>query len=79
MSAAEIASVSSEFDIFAHKPVQTSVLGTTETAYKPIAPVDQNDLEFFISADKDIYIHLDIKLYVRGKLVSFSWNNEDAS
>jgi len=37
MSAAEIASISSEFDI-AHKPVQTSVLGTIETAYKSIAP-----------------------------------------
>jgi len=38
MFAAEIASMFSEFDIFAHKPVQTSVLGTIETAYKPIAP-----------------------------------------
>ena len=56
MSAAEIASISSEFDIFVHKPVQTSVLGTIETAYKPIAPVDQNVLEFLIPADKDNYI-----------------------
>ena len=38
MSAAEIASVRNEFDIFAHKPVQMSVLGTMETAYKPNAP-----------------------------------------
>jgi len=38
MSAAEITSKSSDFDIFAHKPVQTSVLETIETAYKPIAP-----------------------------------------
>ena len=37
MFTAEIASISSEFDIFAHKPIQTSVLGTIETAYKPIA------------------------------------------
>jgi len=56
MSAAEIASISSEFDIFVHKPVQTPVLGTIETAYKPIAPVDQNVLEFLIPADKDNYI-----------------------
>jgi hypothetical protein len=66
---AEIASVSSEFDIFAHRPIQSSVLGTIETAYKPIATADQNDLEFLIPADSDTYIDLDIKLYVRGKLV----------
>ena len=79
MSAAEIASISSEFDIFAHTTVQTSMLGTIGTAYKPIAPVDQNDLEFLISADKDNYIRLDIQLYVRGKLVSSSGNNVDVS
>jgi len=70
MSAAEIASINSEFHIFSLKPVQTSVLGTIDTAYKPIAPVDQNNLEFLIPAVKDNYIHLDINLYVRGKLDS---------
>jgi len=79
MSAAEVASNSYEFDIFAHKPVQTSVLGTIETAYKPIAPVKQNDLEFLIPGDKDNYIRLDIQLYVRGKLVSSYGNNVDVS
>ena len=79
MPAAEVASISSEFDIFAHKPVQTSVLGTIETAYKPIAPVEQNDLQFLIPRDKDNYIRLDIQLYVRGKLVSSSGNNVDVS
>ena len=76
MSAAEVTSISSEFDIFAHKPVQTSVLGTIETAYKPIAPVIQNDLEFLIPGDKDSYIRLDIQLYVR---VSSSGNNVEVS
>ena len=42
--------------------MQTSVLGTTDVAYKPIALVDQNDLEFLIPADNDTYIDLDIKL-----------------
>ena len=57
MSAAvEIASVSIEFDIFAHRPTQTSVLGVTEVAKKTIAPVDQNDLEFLMPADNDTYI-----------------------
>jgi len=77
MPAAEVTSISSEFDIFAHKPVQTSVLGNIETAYKPIAPVEQNDLEFLIPGDKDSYIRLDIQLYVPGKLVSSSGNNVD--
>jgi len=63
-------SVSSEFDIFARKPIQTSVLETIETVYKPNAPVDQSDLEFLIPADNDTYIDLDIKLYIRGKLMS---------
>jgi len=67
------------FDIFAHKQVQTSELGTIENAYKPIATVDQNDLEFFIPADKDNYIHINIKLYFRSKFVSGSGNNGDAS
>jgi len=65
MSAAEVASISSEFDIFAHKTVQTSVLGTIENAYKPIEPVEHNDLEFLIPGDKDSFIRLDIQLYVR--------------
>jgi hypothetical protein len=70
MSAAEILTVSSDFDIFAHKPIQTSILETVETVYKPIAPVEQSDLEIFIPADSDTYIDLDLKFYVRGKLVS---------
>jgi len=78
-AAAEIASVSSEFDIFAHRPIQTSVLGATKDAYKPIAPVDQNDLQFLIPADNDTYIDLDIKLYVRGKLISASGKDVDYS
>ena len=62
--------VSSEFDIFAHKPIQSSVLETIETVYKPVAPVEQRDLEFLIPADNDMYIEPHMKLYIRGKLVS---------
>jgi hypothetical protein len=67
---ANVLSVSSKFDVFAPKPVQTSILETTEVEYKPLAPVDQTDLEFSIPSDHDTYIDLDIKLYVRGKLTS---------
>jgi len=62
----ETVSVSCEFGIFAPKPIQTSILETTETAYKPKASVNQSDLEFLITADNDTYIDLNIKL--RGKL-----------
>ena len=44
MSAAEILIVSSDFDIFAHKSIQTSILETFETVYKPITPEEQRDL-----------------------------------
>jgi len=56
------------FDIFARKLVQTSTLEATETAYKPIASVDQSDLGFLIPADYDTYVGLNIHLYFRGKL-----------
>jgi len=54
-----------------------SVLGMIGAAYKPIPPVDRNDLEFFVPADNDTYIDLDIKLYVRGKLISASGMDMD--
>jgi len=41
--------------------------------------VNLNDLEFFIPADNENYIHLDIKLYVRGKFVSDSEKDVDDS
>ena len=66
--AADELSICSEFDIFAQKPVQTSLQETIETIYKPIASVDQSDLEFLVPPEHDTYIDLNIKLYVRGKL-----------
>ena len=59
--------VSSEFDIFAPRPVQSAVLETTEVPHKPVVGVDESDLEFLVSAD-DTYIDTNIKLFVRGKL-----------
>jgi len=78
-AAAQIASVSSEFDIFAHGPIQTSILGTTEVAYKPIAPVEKKLSGILIPADTDKYMDLDIKLYIRGKLISASGKDVDLS
>jgi hypothetical protein len=59
----EMASVSTEFDIFAPKSVQDAVQETVEVTYKPIATIDQTDLEFNIPAD-NIYIDTNIHLYV---------------
>jgi len=39
-------SMGTEFDIFARKPRQLAVEGTTETIYKPIASIDQTAIEF---------------------------------
>ena len=42
---------------------------TIETIYKPIASVDQTDIEFLITADSDTYIDPNIHLFIRGNLV----------
>ena len=65
----EVEFVSSEFDFIAPKPVHSAILGTDVVHYKPIATVDQNDLEFLIPGDSGTYIDQDIKLYVRGKII----------
>ena len=70
---------SSEFDIFAHKPVQTSVQETVETIYRPVGSVDQSDVEFMIPADNDTYIDLNIRLSVRGKLTAQDGKDLDAT
>jgi len=75
----EVEIVSSEFDIFAPKPVQSAILGTDVVNYKPIATVDQNDLEFLIPGDSEIYIDQDIKLCVRGKIIGANRIDLDAS
>jgi hypothetical protein len=73
----EVTWISSQFDIFMHRPIQTAVQGTVETVYKPLAPVEQSDLELLIPGDSYTYIDLDIKLYVRGKMVSSSGKDVD--
>ena len=75
----EVEFVSSEFDIFAPKPVQSAILGTDVVHIKPIATVDQNNLEFFVPGDNETYIDQDIKLYDRGKLIGAHGKDLDAS
>jgi len=71
--------ISTEFDIFAKKPVQSAILETNVVHYKPIATVDQNDLELLIPGDSKSYIDLDIKLYVKGRLLDADGKDLDAS
>jgi len=74
----DIEFVTTEFDIFAHKPVKKAILETNAVHYKPIATVDQNDLEFLIPAD-ETYIDLDIKIYVKCKLIGADGKDLDAT
>ena len=61
--------VVTEFDIFAPKLIQSAVLETTDTVYKPLASLNQDDLEFLIPADPETYIDLDIEVFVKGQLL----------
>jgi hypothetical protein len=67
--------MSTEFEVFAHK----TVMETTEAEYKPIASVDMSDLKFVIAVDNDKYLDLDIKIFVRGKLVKWDGTHLDAT
>jgi hypothetical protein len=62
--------LTTEFDIFAPKPVQTGILETNVVHYKPLATVEQTDFEFSIPGDSETYIDLGIKLFVKGKLTA---------
>ena len=75
---AEALSVSSEFDIFAQTPVQTSVQETIENIFRTIASVDQSDLEFLIPAENCWYIDLNIRL-LQGKLTTADRNDLEAT
>jgi len=77
MSAAEIASVISEIDIFAHRHIQTSVLGKIDTAYKTIAPSIKRS-GILYTCYNDTYLDLDIKFYIQGKLISCSGKDVDS-
>jgi len=70
-------SLSSEFDVFASRLIQTSIVETTEVSYKPIASAEQSDLEFLIPADNGTYVDLNIKLYIRGKSIKVNGTNMD--
>ena len=57
--------MSTEIDIFAPKPRQVAVEGTTGTIYKPITSIDQSDIEFLKPGDSETYIDLDFNFISR--------------
>jgi len=69
---------SSEFDIFTRKPVQ-KIVDTNVVVYKPIASIDQNNLEFVIPSDYDTYVDHDIKFFICGKLTKADGKALDAT
>jgi len=71
--------ICTEFDIFAKKSLQSAILETHVVQNKPIATADQNDIKFFIPGDSDSYIDLDIKLYVKGRLLGDDGKDLDTS
>jgi hypothetical protein len=76
---ADLTLASSEFDIFAPKPVQNAINDTYEVVYKSLAPIDQSDLEFLIPTDLDTYVNPDIKLYIRGEFTKPDGSDLDMS
>jgi hypothetical protein len=62
----DIAALNAEFDIFWPKVVQAGLQEIIEVTYKPIATIDQSDLEFTIPADIDFYIDPDTHIFVSG-------------
>jgi len=76
---AEVEFVSSEFDIFAPKPIQSAILGTDVAHYKPTATVDQKNLKFFIPGDSETYIDQEMELLVRGKIIVVDGKDLEAS
>jgi hypothetical protein len=79
MSLTELAFVSSEFDIFARKPVQKAIHDTNVVVYKTVAPIDQSDPEFLITSDFDTYVDPHIKLYIRGNFTKDDGSALDAT
>jgi hypothetical protein len=69
---------SSEFDIFARKPVQNAFV-EINLVYNPISSIDQSNLEFVTTSDYDTYVDPDINLFIRGKFTKADGTNLDAT
>jgi hypothetical protein len=65
---ANVVCASSEFDVFADRPLQTSTVNTVEIGHSRTTGVDQRDIEFTVAGDHDHYVDPDmyIYIYIRG-------------
>jgi hypothetical protein len=63
---ANVVCASSELDIFADRPVQSSTVRTVEYGHKPTTAIYQRDTEFTIPADDDRYLDPDMHIYIKG-------------
>jgi hypothetical protein len=66
---ANVVCASSEFDVFADRPVHTSTVQTVKIGHKPTKGIDQRDIEFTIAGDQENYIDPDMHIYIKGQLV----------
>jgi hypothetical protein len=66
---ANVVCASSDFDVFADRPVQTSTVRTVEICHKPTTGVDHHDIEFTVPGDEERYIDPDMQLYIKGQLL----------
>jgi hypothetical protein len=66
---ANVVCASSEFDVFAERSVQTSIVRTVEIGHKPTTAIDQRDIEFTIPGNEERYIDPDMQIYIKGQLL----------
>lgn len=64
------ATTRTEFDIFVKRPVQRAMLSSRVTHYKPIAAMDQSDLDYVIPSYPETCMDLVIRMSLRGKYLS---------
>jgi hypothetical protein len=67
------------FDVFAKKPDQSAIIGTTGTRFKLIGPVDQSDLKLVLPADHKTYIDLNGHMMVHGEIANLDGSEFDAN
>jgi hypothetical protein len=61
---ANVVCASSEFDVFADRPVQTSTVNTVDIGHKPTTAIDQRNIEFTIPVDDERYIDPNMQIYI---------------
>jgi hypothetical protein len=66
---ANVVCASSEFHVFANRPVQTSTVRIVEIGHKLTTVIDQHDMACTIPGDAERYIDPSMQLYIMGQLL----------